>query len=184
MQKAVPPLEYQFENISPKSSVVYMLRTTQQHHVQLSMMADQKASFLIAASFVMLTLILTQFHAGQAPAAILTLAGFALPAAFFAVLTVIPRHDSSVTGFNPLFFGTFARMTPEGFMEEMRGIIESDDQVYRAMAIDIYQMGVMLHRKKYRYLRLSYSIFLSGLLVTPLVAVADYFGLLVLPAAR
>ena len=178
MQKAVPPLEYQFEDIAPKSSIVYMLRTTQQHHVQLSLMADQKASFLIAASFVMLTLIFTQFHSGQAPPALVTLAVFALPAAFFAVLTVMPRSDSGVTGFNPLFFGTFARMTPEGFMEEMRGIMASDEQVYRAMAIDIYQMGVVLHRKKYRYLRLSYRMFLLGLVAAPTVAALEYLGVL------
>ncbi|MDH3452734.1 MAG: DUF5706 domain-containing protein [Gammaproteobacteria bacterium] len=179
MQLAVPPLEYQFEDVTPNSSIVYMLRTTQQHHVQLSMMADQKANFLIAASFVMLTVMFTQFQSGSAPLTLITLAAFTLPAAIFAVVTVFPRSDSGVTGFNPLFFGTFARMTPEGFMEEMRGIMTSDEQVYRAMAIDIYQMGVLLHRKKYRYLRLSYRIFLLGLVATPVVAALDYLGVIV-----
>ncbi len=178
MQKAVPPLEYQFDGIQPNSSIVYMLRTAQQHHVQLSMMADQKASFLIAASIVMLTVIFTQFQTGQPPLTLITLGAFTLPAAIFAVMTVFPRSDRGVTGFNPLFFGTFARMTPEGFMEEMRGIMTSDEQVYRAMAIDIYQMGLVLHRKKYRYLRLSYRIFLLGLVASPTVAVLDYLGLL------
>lgn len=178
MHKAVPPLEYQFEDVTANTSVVAMLRTAQQHHVQLSMMADQKASFLIAASFVMLTVIFTQIQAGNAPLTLVALAVFTLPAAIFAVMSVFPRSDAGVTGFNPLFFGTFARMTPEGFMEEMRGVMASDEQVYRAMAIDIYQMGLVLYHKKYRYLRLSYRTFLLGLIAAPTVAVLDYSGVL------
>ncbi len=106
---------------------------------------------------------------------------FALPAAFFAVLAVMPRSQGSSTGFNPLFFGTFARMTPEGFLEELRGIVQGNDQVYRAMAVDIYQMGLVLYRKKYRYLGFSYRVFLVGLIVTPVVAAVDFFELLPLP---
>ncbi len=54
------------EDIAPRSdlspptavSIINMLRSTQQHHVMLSSMADQKASFLIGASVVTTSLVL------------------------------------------------------------------------------------------------------------------------------
>ena len=42
------------------SEAIYMVRTMQQHHVQLSIMADQKANMLIGATFVVLTLAIGQ----------------------------------------------------------------------------------------------------------------------------
>ena len=38
--------------------------------------------------------------------------------------------------------------------------------VYRTMLRDIYQMGLILEKKKYRYLGLAYRVFLVGLSAT------------------
>ena len=45
-----------FEKVKASNSIDHMLRTTQQHHVQLSFMADQKANIIIAFSSVLLTI--------------------------------------------------------------------------------------------------------------------------------
>jgi hypothetical protein len=47
--------------------VVYALGTTQRHHVQLSVMADNKANMLIGATFVVFTLAIGQSQAGNIP---------------------------------------------------------------------------------------------------------------------
>ena len=51
--------EEQLTTLPPRSSVIYMLRNTQQHHVHLSAMADQKASILIGLILTFLTTLLS-----------------------------------------------------------------------------------------------------------------------------
>jgi hypothetical protein len=65
--------------------------------------------------------------------------------------------------FNPLFFGCFAQLAPKEFAHEMEKVLDSDSSIYTAMAMDIYGMGAVMYRKKYRYPSYSYRIFLAGL---------------------
>ena len=158
-----------------RSSVVYMLRTAQQHHVQLSALADQKASILIGASLVVMTLLLGQFSIGKVSLPLIILAGSTLISAFFAVLVVMPSVGKTLKGeSNPLFFGTFIHQSKEEFLNNITQLIESDESVYRAMMLDIYQMGTVLYAKKYRWLTYSYRTFLVGLILTALATVGVY----------
>ncbi len=152
-----------------------MLRTAQQHHVQLSALADQKASILIGASLVVMTLLLGQFSLGKVSLPLIVLAGSTLVSAFFAVLVVMPSVGKTLKGdANPLFFGTFIHQTKEEFVEGITELIESDESVYRAMMLDIYQMGNVLYKKKYRWLSYSYRTFLIGLVLTAITTIAVY----------
>jgi len=159
------------------SSFIYLLRTVQQHHVQLSAMADQKASFLIASSFVMLTLLLGQFDSGRISVAVAMLAATTMIASIFAVLAVLPRHthvDRENGSLNPLFFGTFAHLTPDEYAAKMEAVMANDRTVYHAMLMDIYQMGKVLNDRKYRFLKLSYQMFLLGLTSSFIVAAIEF----------
>ena len=69
-------------------------------------------------------------------------------------------------GFNPLFFGCFSQLTPEEYCREMEKVLRDDPSVYTALAMDMYGIGNVLYRKKYRYLAYSYRIFLGGLFLT------------------
>ncbi|MGI9319026.1 MAG: Pycsar system effector family protein, partial [bacterium] len=60
------------------------------------------------------------------------------------------------------------------FLDSMTQLIESDERVYQAMMLDIYQMGTVLYAKKYRWLSYSYRIFLLGLLLTAVATIAVY----------
>ena len=53
------------------SEGVYLMRTAQQIQYQLSQMADQKASMLLAATFVIFTVTVSQIHNVENPAPIL-----------------------------------------------------------------------------------------------------------------
>ena len=50
-----------FAEIERNGSLDYLLRTTQQHHVRLSIMADQKANIMIAATSILLTFSFANF---------------------------------------------------------------------------------------------------------------------------
>lgn len=160
------------------NAIVYMLRTTQQHHVQLSLMADQKASFLIAASFVVLSILAGYVTDGKLSLTIIFIASVLLLAAIFAILAIMPRHNHQKifnVSDNILFFGNFSQLTYEQYLTEMQEKMTSNESIYEAMLHDIYSMGKILNDKKYRFLSISYRIFFLGLLITPFIILIEYF---------
>lgn len=159
------------------NSVVYMLRTAQQHHVALSSLADQKASFLLGASVVLFGIVLSQLLKGPASAALLVLGATAMTTTVMAGMALTPRTKPSkarARHTNLLFFGHFTDMSEEQYLTEMRRIAASDDAVFETMARDIYQMGNVLRWKKYRYLGLCYTLFIGGIGVTGVAAAIEY----------
>lgn len=148
-------------------SVNYLLRTTQQHHVQLSLMADQKASILVGASFVVFTLALRD-GVGTAPSpASVILAASSFLSAVLAVLAIIPSTGKRPKGMpNLLFFGGFTALSEEAFVDEMLERTKAPEEVYRLMLRDIHQNGTVLYRKKYRFLSYAFKAFLIGLILS------------------
>jgi hypothetical protein len=155
-------------------NAVHLVRTTQLAHVQLSAMADQKASILMGATFVIFTLSIGQLRGAPAPLPLMILGAAAFFSAVFAVLAVIPAirapKDKEP---NLLFFGAFADIPEEEYVERLTARLRSDDSLYRMMARDIHQNGRLLARKKYRLLGYAYRIFLAGLVASFAVAVID-----------
>tara|TARA_R110000851_G_scaffold32393_1_gene87018 strand:- start:68 stop:586 length:519 start_codon:yes stop_codon:yes gene_type:complete len=148
--------------------VVYALGTTQRHHVQLSVMADNKANMLIGATFVVFTLAVGQSQADNMSLPLLILAISAFGSAGLAALAVMPSvtpwKDNSP---NMLFFGGFSKLSEDEFIDHLlEKELLSQESTYRAMLRDIYQMGLVLERKKYRFLGWAYRVFLSGLTLT------------------
>jgi hypothetical protein len=146
------------------ANAVHLVRTVQTGHLQLSQMADQKASILMGATFVIFTITIGQARSGQAPLPLLILGASAFFSAVFAVLAILPatRFGGAGTG-NLLFFGSFIQLDETEFTERLLERLETDDKVYRTMIHDLYQNGTVLGRKKYRLLGYAYRIFLAGL---------------------
>jgi hypothetical protein len=143
-------------------NAVHLVRTVQQSHVQLSAMADQKASILMGATFVIFTITIGQARGGHAPLPLLILGAAAFFSAAFAVLAILPATRAPDAG-NLLFFGSFTQLDEAEFIERVLDRLQSDDRVYRTMLHDLYQNGCVLQRKKYRLLGIAYRIFLAGL---------------------
>lgn len=157
---------------------VYALRTTQQHHVQLSMMADHKANMLIGATFIVFTLAIGQSRTGDMSLPLLILAIAAFASAGLAAIAVMPAFTPRKDGpANMLFFGGFNTLSEEQFIERLLSEeFETQESVYRAMLRDIYQMGTILGRKKYRFLGWAYRVFLIGLTLTFIIYVYEQFA--------
>ena len=156
------------------SETIYSIRTMQQHHVQLSSMADQKANMLIGAAFLVLTLSIgqSQRSAFSLPLAILALS--ALISAGLAILAVMPSTaPKSAKGNNWLFFGTFTQVEETVFQEKVLTLLKEPEDVFKTMLHDIYQLGCILQSKKYRYLALAYRAFLFGLIIAFLTFVYE-----------
>jgi hypothetical protein len=166
------PAADSFSRIPERNTGDSMLRTAQQHHVALSSMADLKANILITVSSIVLTMTLGRMNDPSLRVSVLTLTVFTLVALLLAILAVLPKYrslkvsgDSLPPGFNLLFFGHFAELSRERFLEEVARAMKPDGSVYATMANDLYSLGWYLAHRKYRYLRYSYLFFLAGFLL-------------------
>lgn len=155
-----------------------MLVGAQSAHVEFSGMADNKASILMGASFVVFSLTLGQVQAAsKMPLPLLVLGAFSFAATVLSVLAILPEIGGKGKAFAPnyLFFGVFTRMKEEEFVDTIVEEMRSEEKVYRMMARDLYQNGVVLHRHKYRYLKYAYRTFLVGIVATAIAFIADLF---------
>jgi hypothetical protein len=159
-----------FSSIRPRPGVDQLLRTVQQHHVHLSAMADTKASLVITISSIVLTIALSRAGDPQLRAALLTLAMACLLALLLAIFAVLPtfapqRARGGGRQRNLLFFGHFAALSEEEFLDEMEKVIADDTILYETALRDIYALGTYLYRKKYRLLRMSYVALVTGFIL-------------------
>src|SRR5215212_2961894 len=120
-----------FAGVQGRTSVDNLLRTVQQHHVQLSLMADTKASILITISSIVLTIALSRSGDPNLRIALLMLASAALVSLLLAVVAVlptfaVPRYVRRDFTHNLLFFGHFASMTEEDFMRSLADVLADD----------------------------------------------------------
>lgn len=159
-------------------NAIHLVRTNQQMQLQLSQMADQKASMLMGATFLVFTLTVGQLRAGGAmmvPIAILAASAFL--SALFAILTVLPKvtHVDGSVGpdANLLFFGIFTALPEDEFVERVLDRMKSDETTYRTMLRDTYQAGSLLQNKKYRFLGYAYRTFLIGMVLTAFTAAVE-----------
>ena len=151
-----------------------VLRTAQQINVQLSAMADQKASILMGAAFVIFTIAINQAHGTLPPLPLLILGVSAFVAAACAVLAIMPAVGTRPRGpANLLFFGGFAQLAEEEFTETMLETLRSDEASYRAMLRDMHQNGLVLARKKYRMLAWAYRALLAGMTASLAAFIAE-----------
>jgi len=154
-----------------KHDIIYVLRTSQQHHVQLGLIADQKANIILGSYLIFITVtqgILDKNELLTIPIWILITA-YTL-AAFYSLMVITPRFRNKrmKTGSehgNLLFFGGFSELSQDEYITILSSELQSNQSAHELLMKDIYQIGKVL-QKKYRNLRLSYAILASGVLVS------------------
>ena len=160
-----------FKIEKPGSQLDHLMRATQFHHVQLSSMADVKANMLLTMSSVVLTLCLPQVLKNSHLWPLYILIGFCLLTICLATYAVMPKlppanlpaPDFQNPSFNILFFGDFTRLPQDQFETTMGEIMNDPSRTYGAQVRELYLLGTFLAKKKYRFLRLGYLAFITGL---------------------
>jgi predicted metal-dependent HD superfamily phosphohydrolase len=155
--------------------VVAMFKIMSDSHNNLSQMADSKANIMISVNTIVLSIMVSvllgklQFYPEFIiPTIILVVV--CLCATVFAILATRPnisggrftREDIQNKQINLLFFGNFFNMELPDYDWAMKEMMKDKEYLYGSMIKDIYFLGVVLARK-YRLLRISYSIFMYGL---------------------
>jgi hypothetical protein len=161
----------------PRQQLDHMLRQTRMNLIAFSQMADTKANILLSLSSVILSLSLTQISNPRFALSIAGLDLFLLITVFFALLAVIgkvkvldrKKHSIRDPDYSPLFFGNYADIPYEDYAHNFEEIMNDSDATYEVMVKDIYNAGVYLLLHKYRYIRLAYLYFFTGLIVSTLI---------------
>ena len=157
-----------------------VFRIMANNHASLSQMADNKANIMISVNSIILSIVISVLirlledepHLAI-PTAMLVIV--CVSTIVFAVKATRPnvsegtftKEDIQNKKTNLLFFGNFHNMTLPDYDWAMREMLNSRDYLYGSMVKDIYFLGVVL-AKKYRLLRISYNIFMYGIIVSML----------------
>lgn len=155
-------------------NAIQLLRTMQQHHVSLSTMADHKANIIIGINSVIFALVVRD--APQHPALMMLAASSSL-AAVLCLFVVVPSLGGRLLGPdtppNLLFFSGFTRLPEAEWVAWLQKVNADEHAIQRAMARDVYQMGQVLARKKYRFLTWGYRVFIAGLVASMTILAAQ-----------
>ncbi|HEA66067.1 MAG TPA: hypothetical protein ENI07_04500 [Desulfobacterales bacterium] len=164
-----------------RTSIDQMLRTCQLLHSQLSMMADMKANILISTSLIIFTISIAYINANKLSVSLIVFLFSALCSACSAFLAVMPggsekgKKGLKPEKVNPLFFGSFAQLNQDEYLERMDNVMKSDAKVYETIILDIYNLGTVLQKKKYRFLSYSYRILLAGMIISVILFAGEQY---------
>jgi predicted metal-dependent HD superfamily phosphohydrolase len=164
----------------PDRGVETMFRTTSTNHIRLSSMADSKAHIMISVNSIIISVILSvlvrrlEDYPNMVIPSIIFLTTAVLTVIFSVLATrpnvtsgVFTKVDIEKKDANLLFFGNFYKMQLEEYQWGMKQMMNDSDFLYSSMTRDIYFLGVVLGHK-YKLLRISYNIFMFGLIISVL----------------
>jgi len=172
---ATADTEHPFAAVHARRGVDELFKSIQASLVAYTGQADLKANLVITTSSVVLTIVATRWSEQSLRPGLSAVAAGSLLALITAITVVILKFRLPGKGEvreqfdaddNPLFFGHFASMPRDRFIEKMAEIASDDAELYEAQAADIHDQGRYLVEKKYRHLRLAYLFlalaFLAG----------------------
>lgn len=175
-------LKAKYKSDSPDRSIQTLYRVTQSNHLKLSDIADTKANILLSVNAIIISLVLANLLTKLDnpsntyliyPTLILIL--FSITSMVLSVLATRPnitsgkftKEDVEQKRVNLLFFGNFHKMKLEEYEWAMSELTKDKDYVYSSLTKDLYFLGLVLN-KKYKILRITYNIFMLGMIVSVL----------------
>lgn len=176
------------EGKPPLRAAQTYFRVNYRNHINLSSIADNKANIMISVNSILISILFTTLTYGNItqvrpvvlfPAVIFILTG--VISLVFAVFSARPKVTKVLEGGgtfeqrqrNIMFFGSFVQMELKEYEEALDSVLHDGQLLYGNMARDIYFLGKVLD-KKYRYLTISYNIFVAGLVIS----IASFFMVL------
>ena len=163
---------------SVKRGISDMFRTSYRTHLELSSLADNKSNIMISINGVIISIVIASISPKidsnpwlLIPTAMLLLSS--LLSMVFAIISARPRVNNEPVSLddvrsnraNILFFGNFYTMSREDYVEGMSELMQNSERLYDNMSRDIHGLGEVL-AKKYRMLRVSYNVFMFGLILS------------------
>ena len=164
----------------PERGIETMFRVTLRNHITLSNIADTKANILLSVNAIIVSLVLSNLVSKLDnpsndyliwPTVIFVM--FTVVSIVLSILATRPnvtsgkftKEDVANKKVNLLFFGNFHKMSLDDFEWAMGEMMQDRNYLYSSMKKDLYFLGKVLD-KKYKILRLTYSVFMIGIIVS------------------
>ncbi|MFP9118960.1 Pycsar system effector family protein [Flavobacterium sp. RNTU_13] len=175
----------------PDRGIDTLFRVTLSNHTRLSDIADSKANILLSVNTIIISISLSTLipkldSPANAhlvfPTFIMML--FSTVSIIFAILSTRPKVNTATYSkddikqkrINLLFFGNFYKLSLEEYDTALRELMTDRDDVYGALIKDLYYLGLVLNRK-YRLLRITYNIFMVGIILSVGAFVVAFYRL-------
>ncbi len=161
------------EPILPRLLASNALRANLTKHMTLNQMADQKASMIMTAASLMLTISVTQYDKlDLATFTVLMVTGaVAILSSIFAIIPTL--HVKGVL--NIFYFRSFARVSEDEFKAAFKDTLADRDKLYDAYLREIYYLGRHRLTNKYRWIRNGLCALLIGLAAAALLTGLRFF---------
>ena len=179
--------ENHFDDVPSSTAIDNILRLNQTNIMNLTLMADTKANIMITVSSIVFSVTLSNMDSEILKWPLTFLGVFSMIALIFAIIVILPKtgypktHDGDIDRkspfYNPLFFGHFAHIPLDEFKSEYAQRLEKDSRTYDAVVGNIYGLGRVLVTNKFKYLKLSYTSFLIGLVSAMSVFALGHFDI-------
>jgi predicted metal-dependent HD superfamily phosphohydrolase len=166
------------KNARPERGIETMFRITSGNNQRLSDMADNKAHIMITVNSIILSAIISlllrkleEYDFLRYPTYLILVT--CVMTIIFSIVATRPslpggkfsQADLDEKKVNLLFFGNFYRMNLSDYTAGMLQVMNDRDFLYGTLIKDVYSQGVVLGRK-FRLLRISYNIFMYGLIAS------------------
>ncbi len=185
-EKVKAKLKAKYKDNSPERGIQTFYRTALRNHMKLSDIADTKANIMLSVNAIIISLVLSNLISklDNNNYLIIPTAIFILFSAITMILAVIAtrpnvtrgeftKEDVANQSVNLTFFGNFHKMELDQFEWAIDELLKDRNYVYKSLTKDLYFLGKVLDRK-YRILRLTYTIFVAGTIIS-LIAFAAFF---------
>ncbi len=164
----------------PERGIETMFRVTLKNHITLSNIADTKANILLSVNAIIVSLVLAnlipKLDNPSNQYLIIPTVIFVTVTVASIILSVLATRPNVTSGkftkedvankkVNLLFFGNFHKMSLKDFEWAMSEMMQDREYLYSSMKKDLYFLGLVLD-KKYKILRLTYSVFMVGIIVS------------------
>jgi len=168
----------------PRRGVETMFRIVASKNIKISEMADGKANIMISINSIIISVILglmaSTLRENQnliIPTLILLVVN--VGTIIFSVLATRPKipngrftpEDVRHRSVKLLYFGRYYKKNFKEFNEGLKEMMDDSDFLYGTLSKDTFWQGKVLGRK-FRLLRISYTIFLYGIVVSVLAFMA------------
>jgi hypothetical protein len=168
---------HQARKLGSSRGIETMFRSAYRVQMDLTGLADNKANMMISINGIIISIIIAsvapKLDANPwllIPSSIFLLGN--LVSVIFAILAARPRvstqaitlEDLRNSEGNILFFGNFANMSEDDFVEGMVDLVGDKTVLYETMIRNIYGLGSVL-KKKFALLQIAYSAFMVALIL-------------------
>jgi len=163
--------------LGTRRGVETMFRSAYRVQMDLTGLADNKANMMISINGIIISIIIAAVapKLDSNPWLLLPSTVFllgTLVSIVYAILAARPRVMSEHISFgdlehsegNILFFGDFANVGEDQFLDGMINLIEDQTVLYETMIRNIYGLGSVL-KKKFHLLQIAYTAFMAALIL-------------------